>query len=81
MEEYFTAFQTVLRDRHNDSRFIVKTYDTDGYGNWFTRVYQCDPNGDYDWRGGIDREYHGQCSAERALQFHLDCIKEYSPIL
>ena len=80
MEEYFTAFQTVLRNRHDEPRYVVVTYDS-GSSTWFTRVYQCNLNGDYDWRDGIERDYHGQCSAKRALQFHLDYIKEYSPIL
>ena len=79
MEEYFTAFQTGLRNRRNEPRYVVVTYGSDSI--WFTRVYQCDPNGDYDWKDGIERDYHGQCGAERALQFHLDYIKEYSPIL
>ena len=77
---FFTAFQTVLRNSKDQALFVVSTYYADG--DWFTRVFQCDLNGDFDRvEDGVEREYLGQGSVEYALQSHLHYIRKYSATL
>lgn len=79
MEEYFTAFQTVLRNRRDEALFVVSTYYSDG--NWCTRVYRCDPSGECDWTKCVDKDWLGDCSPDHALSTHLEYTERYSPLL
>ena len=85
MEElYFTAFQTVLRNRRDEPRFIVETYDSDGM--WVTRVYQCDSNGEHD--GIIDcvdkdviyYSLEKERRVDTIFHSHMDYVAKYSPL-
>ena len=85
MEEFFTiAFQTVLRNRHNEPRFIVETYDSDGM--WMTRVYQCDSNGKHDGIiDCVDKEVIYYCfetekHVDVIFKSHMDYVAKYSPL-
>ena len=72
-------YQTVVRDERSVAHFVVRTR-LGLRGAWFTKVYRCQPNGDFELEYPIECMHHGRCGRDRARAFHIKRVAELRSI-